>query len=213
MRDWKRYIREHLALPEMKGGGDESIIEELAGQLEDFYLEALEGGASEEEAVAYAREGMGDWESLAENIGRSRRAATVSSAERWLERTAARARARGGVWAWLADIERDVRFSLRKLRKSPGFTTISLVTLALGIGANTAMFSVMSGILLRPLPYSEPGRLVLVYRTDTSWRDSQNPVQQAWWDRLSISFPVYYDWLELNRVFEISASTIVMSTG
>src|SRR5262245_56078389 len=66
---------------------------------------------------------------------------------------------------WLDDFVQDVRYGTRSLAASPTFTLIALVTLTLGIGANGLIFSVVSGVLFRPLPYPEPERLIQVYGT------------------------------------------------
>src|SRR6266511_4172532 len=84
----------------------------------------------------------------------------------------------------------DLRYALRQLSKSPGFTTVAMLTLALGIGANTAIFSVVNAVLLRPLPYPESERLVWL-----SERGLNFPV-------MSISYPNFTDWRGQQRVFE-----------
>src|SRR6202008_5044315 len=88
----------------------------------------------------------------------------------------------------------DFRYALRQLRKSPGFTTVAVITLALGIGANTAIFSLLEGVVLAPLHYQDPDRLVVVWET--------NPRFPRGWD----SYPNFQDWQRSARSFQQRAA-------
>jgi putative ABC transport system permease protein len=88
----------------------------------------------------------------------------------------------------------DLRYGVRTLRKNPGFTAIAVLTLALGIGANTAIFSVVNGVLLRPLPFRDPSRLVLIAEK------SSFPV-------ISTSYENYLDWRDQSHSFESMEAT------
>lgn len=88
----------------------------------------------------------------------------------------------------------DFRYGLRMLLKAPGFTAIAIITLALGIGANTAIFSVVNGVLLNPLPYDHPDRLVALYSGTSDF------------DHSSISYPNFLDWVRDNRSFSALAA-------
>ena len=88
----------------------------------------------------------------------------------------------------------DLRYALRMLRKSPGFTAVVVLTLTLGIGANTAIFSVVQGVVLAPLPYRQPDRLVVVSQTNL-------------FPRVAISYPNFLDWQRNARSFEQMAAS------
>ncbi|HXW92458.1 MAG TPA: ABC transporter permease [Terriglobales bacterium] len=88
-------------------------------------------------------------------------------------------------------IAQDLRYALRQLGKSPGFTAVALLTLALGIGANTAIFSVVDAVLLRPLPFHNPRGLVAVKTTEPGRRDD-----------IGVSYPTFLDWRAQNHAFE-----------
>ena len=97
----------------------------------------------------------------------------------------------------------DLSYGWRKLMRSPGFTAVAVLTLALGIGANTAIFSVVNAILLRPLPYEDPGRLVLVW----------NRMENSTFEKAPVAAPDVVDYREQATLFEGFAATNNVNEG
>ena len=94
----------------------------------------------------------------------------------------------------MGTLSQDIRYALRMLVKNPGFTIVAVLTLALGIGANTAIFSVVNAVLLSPLRYQQPERLVALYERQPDFEHS------------SISYPNFLDWRTMNHSFTAIAA-------
>ena len=158
-------------------GASEDVRREIELHLELRAREFEAQGMTPEAARKAALEAFGD-----------RRA--VEAEVRTLRGTTVRARGRR---EWMQELTQDVRVALRGLRRTPGFTLVAILTLALGIGANSALFSVLRSVLLRPLPYPNSGELIQV------WSDhrARGRAEPEW-----LTPPDFRDWRDGNRTFE-----------
>jgi putative ABC transport system permease protein len=177
MPDWKPELRKRLAMLKLEPTREAAIIEELAQHLEDSYTELLAGGATETEAERRTRAELSGSEIFAREL---RRVERQVAPEPIVPGTNRRTK-------MIADLWQDLRFGARMLLKQPGFTVIAVLTLGLGIGANTALFSIVNAVLLRPFPYQAPERLVIVQERYTA-------------GGFSPSYPNFVDWREQNAV-------------
>jgi putative ABC transport system permease protein len=112
---------------------------------------------------------------------------------------------------WLADLPRDVRYAIRTLRRSPGFATVAVLTLALGVGATTAIYSVVDTVLLRPLPFADADRLVRVVENVPSRVPGGPPIQRG------VTHQEFLEWRARTRtladVFAVSVGETVVRTS
>lgn len=150
---------------------DQDLDEELRSHLEMRAADNAAGGMSAEEARYEAQKRFGNTTLLKEDTRNV------------------------DIFQWLDEAVRDFRHAFRVLQRSPGFTTVAVLTLALGIGANTAIFSVVNSVLMRPLPYHDPAGLVMVWETNFQ---SHNPHN-------TVSPPNFLDWQSRNTVFSSMA--------
>jgi predicted permease len=144
---------------------EEQLEKELHFHLEQHTADLIAQGHDREEARRQARLALGGPEQVKEQCRDAR-------GTRWLE-----------------DLWQDFRYAVRTLGKNPGFTAVALLTLALGTGASTVMFTVVNGVLLKPLPYPEPERLVAVHSKSDTWNTAVYGEQNV----------AYHDFLDCQR--------------
>ncbi len=162
MRNWKKWLSDNLDLPTMAEGRDHRIIQELADHLEEMQSEAEARGASPQEAEAQVLAWLGDPAEAGRELEKCERGRVRSRMNRWAEEREEMLRRKGGRWVPLADLGRDFRVSLRGLAKRPLFSGVSILILALGIGATTAIFTLVHAVVLSPLPFDHAEGLVAV---------------------------------------------------
>jgi len=185
MTDWKHEIRRRLAELKLEPTREAEIVEELAQHLDDRHKELLAGGSTPEECYLSVLAELSESELLAREL-------------RPVERRVSREPVVLGTRRknMIGDLWQDLRYGARSMRRNPGFTAIAVITLALGIGANTAIFSVVNGVLLRPLPYPQPERLVMVHGISLQAAQEKTPLCEA----------DFLDWKSQNHVFESIAA-------
>jgi len=168
---WIAFLREAFDALFRKQKAEEEMDEEIRFHLELEVEKNLRAGMSSEEARRQAYLRFGGVERVKEEV-RSERGARP-----------------------LEDLLSDVRYAIRQLRKNPGFAAVAIVTLALGIGANTAVFSVLQRVILSPLGFDQPERLVRIYQTHESFNGG------IW-----VSGPAFLDYREKIDAFEHAAA-------
>jgi predicted permease len=183
MRVVRSYIRSfvsRLRAPLLAGTHDADLSRELNIHFEMLREDNLRSGMSPDEARRRARLQLGGSESVKEDCRDARRI------------------------SWLSDFGQDLRHAFRTIRHKPGFAAVAILTLALGIGATAVMFTVIDGVLLKPLPYPEPDRIVAL----NEWTDKATTLGNLW----AFSYPNFVDTRRDGRALTMAASVYTGGT-
>ena len=183
--DWRSAIEHKLEGLRVHPTRATELIDELSQHLDDRFAELRAGGADEQSARR---------EALAELDGQNLAAALAAIESPPAEVLPIGERRRGRL---LASVGQDLRYAARVLRKNPGFSVVAILTLALGIGATTAIFSVVNAVMLRPLPFVTADRLVRIWESDMPRGRPE----------FSVSQPNFLDFRAQNHSFDKMAAT------
>ena len=189
MPDFKTEIRARLAELHLSPTREQDIVEELSQHLEDEFERAVSRGATEQEAHRTASAELCDL--LQRELQRAERPVTQNPVAMGTRRKS----------NFVADAMQDIRYALRMFAKNPAFTAIAVLALALGIGANSAIFSVVDAVLLRPLPFKNPERLVMIWENATHLGFPKNTPSPA----------NFLDWRQQSTVFDGMAAFVERS--
>ncbi len=177
-RNWRQEIARALG---EDVGKRSDVIDEIAQHVDARYRSLLARGVREEEAYRDALLELNEPRALASEI----RSIAPSLPPRIEPAGSASGR-------FLDVLRQDIRYGLRTLRQSPGFTFLACLALALGVGANTAIFTVVNAVMLRPLPFADPDRLIRVWESNPS----------GGWPTFSASHPNFLDWRATSTSFD-----------
>lgn len=180
MPEWTEHLRPRLSKLQLAAAREAEIIEELSQHLDQRYEELRAEGASDIEAQRQAIEELLEPDTLAGHMRSLRQARAPQPIAPGAPGT-----------SFFRDLWQDLRFATRVLRAERGFAATAILTIALGIGVNSAIFALVDATLLRPLPYPEPDRLVMAWETSsTSQRGTVSPNNLVDWTERSHTFDV-----------------------